>query len=74
MACGIRSVLNWTVSTAQRERLWAEPVPPTGVISAWFVNVAKAHEAFEPESRLRRVVEKYTTDGVAYLVDRLHIR
>ena len=73
-ASGMRSVLNWTVSTARRERLWAEPVPPTGVISAWLASVAKAHEAFEPESRLRRVVEKYTTDGVAYLVDRLHIR
>ncbi len=71
---GIRSVLNWTVTTARRERLWAEPVPPSGFVAVWFDDVATAHEAFEPESRLRPILEKYTTHWVAYLVDRLCIR
>jgi len=71
---GIRSVLNWTVTTARRERLWAEPVPPSGFVAVWFADVATAHEAFEPESRLRPILEKYTTNAVAYLIDRLCIR
>lgn len=71
---GIRSVLNWTVTTARRERLWAEPVPPSGLVAVWFDDVATAHEAIEPESRLRPIFEKYTTHWVAYLVDRLCIR
>ena len=66
--------LNWTVSTAQRERLWAEPAPPTGIASAWFSSVADAHEAFEPSSELRCVIEKHTSDGVAYLIDQLRIK
>jgi len=66
--------LNWTVSTARRERLWTEPSPPTGFICVWFDSVAAAHEAFEPSSALRRVIETHTSDGVAYLIDQLHIR
>lgn len=66
--------LNWTVSTARRERLWVEPSPPTGFIAVWFKSVAKAHEAFEPSSELRDVVEKHTSDGVAYLINQLRIR
>ena len=66
--------LNWTVSTARRERLWTEPSPPTGIICVWFDSVAAAHEAFEPSSALRRVIETHTSDGVAYLIDQLHIR
>jgi len=71
---GNKIALNWTVSTARRERLWAEPSPPTGFISVWLDSVARAHEAFEPSSELRRVIETHTIDGVAYLIDQLHIR
>lgn len=72
-ATGTKVALNWTASTAKRERLWAEPSPPTGLIAAWFKSVAKAHEAFEPSSELRRVVEIHTIDGVAYLINQLRI-
>jgi len=73
-AAGNKIALNWTVSTARRERLWAEPSPPTGFICVWLDSVAGAHEAFEPSSELRCVVETHTSDGVAYLIDQLHLR
>ena len=66
--------LNWTISTARRERLWAEPSPSTGFICVWLDSVARAHEAFEPSSELRRVIETHVEDGVAYLIDELAIR
>ena len=71
---GCTVALNWTISTARRERLWAEPNPPTGFICVWLNSVAKAHEAFEPSSELRRVIEMHVEDGVAYLIDELPIR
>jgi len=71
---GNKVALNWTVSTARRERLWTEPSPPTGFICVWLDSVAMAHEAFELSSELRRVIETHTIDGVAYLIDQLHIR
>jgi EthD domain len=71
---GCTVVLNWTISTARRERLWAEPNPPTGFICVWFDSVAEAHEAFEPTSELRRVIETNVEGGVAYLIDELPIR
>lgn len=73
-ADGINIELNWTVSTAKRERLWAEPAPPTGIVCVWFSSVAKAHEAFEPASKLRDAVERNTSDGIAYLINHLRIR
>lgn len=73
-AAETKVALNWTLSTARRERLWAEPSTPVGFISVWFNSVAKAHEAFEPASELRRVVEMQTNNGVAYLIDRLQFR
>jgi hypothetical protein len=66
--------LNWTISTARRERLWAEPIPPTGFICVWLDSVATAHAAFEPSSGLRRVIETHVEDGAAYLIDELPIR
>ena len=69
-----RVALNWTASTARRERLWAEPNPPTGFICIWLESVAKAHEAFEPSSELRRFIEGNVSDAVAYLIDELSIR
>jgi len=71
---GCTVALNWTISTARRERLWAEPSPPTGFICIWLDSIARAHEAFEPSSELRRVIEEYVRDGVAYLIDELPIR
>lgn len=71
---GTRVALNWTVSTARRERLWAEPAPPAGLITVWFSSVADAHEAFEPTSELRRVIERHTSNSVAYLIDEFRIR
>lgn len=70
---GCTVALNWTISTARRERLWAEPKPPTGFICVWLDSVARAHEAFEPSSELRRVIEPHVEDGVAYLIDELPI-
>jgi len=69
-----RVALNWTASTARRERLWAEPNPPSGFICVWLGSVAKAHEAFEPSSELRRFIEGNVSDAVAYLIDELSIR
>ena len=71
---GCTVALNWTISTARRERLWAEPNPPTGFICVWLDSVAKVHEAFEPASDLRRVIDAHVSDGVAYLIDELPIR
>lgn len=71
---GCTLALNWTISTARRERLWAEPNPPTGFICVWFDSVADAHEAFEPTSELRRVIEAHVEDDVAYLIDELPIQ
>lgn len=71
---GITVALNWTISTARRERLWAEPNSPTGFICVWLDSVARAHEVFEPSSELRRVIEAHVDDGVAYLIDELPIR
>jgi hypothetical protein len=71
---GCKVALNWTLSTARRERLWAEPSPPTGFICVWLDSVARAHEAFEPSSELRRVIEAHVSDGAAYLIDELSIR
>ncbi|VTU22798.1 hypothetical protein H4CHR_01061 [Variovorax sp. PBS-H4] len=73
-ATGTKVALNWTASTAKREQLWTEPFPPTGFVAVWFASVAMAHEAFEPRSELRQVIERHTTDGVAYLIDKLCIR
>lgn len=66
--------LNWTTSTARRERLWAEPNPPAGFICIWLDSVAKAHEAFEPSSALRSVIEVHVSDAAAYLMDVLAFR
>ncbi|MDR6858622.1 EthD domain-containing protein [Variovorax guangxiensis] len=66
--------LNWTISTARRERLWAEPAPPTGLVSIWLPSVAEAHAAFEPSSRLRAAIEHHCLHAVAYLIDQLRIR
>lgn len=71
---GYKVALNWTISTARRERLWAEPSPPTGIICVWLDSVAMAHEVFEPASELRRVIETHASDGVAYLIDELVLR
>lgn len=66
--------LNWTVSTARRERLWSEPNPPTGFVCAWFDSVAAAHAAFDTSSELRRFIEGRISDAAAYLIDVLPIR
>lgn len=72
IACKV--ALNWTVSTARRERLWAEPNPPTGFVCVGLDSVAQAHEAFEACSELRRTLETHVDDAVAYLIDELSIR
>jgi hypothetical protein len=68
---GHRFALNWTVSTAGRERLWAEPRPPDGFIVVWFDSVAAAHDAFDPASGLRRLMEAQVSAATAYLIDEL---
>lgn len=67
-------MLNWTSSTACRERLWAEPSPPAGFVVLWFDTVAQAHEAFEADSALRRLFEAEVQHATAYLIDELTIR
>ena len=66
--------LDWTVSTARRERLWAEPRPPDGFIAVWFDSVAAAHDAFDPASGLRRLIEAQVSAATAYLIDELLVR
>lgn len=70
----VLATLNWTVSTAKRDRLWAEPNPPAGFICIWFESVAKAHEAFEPTSDLCHLIESHVSDAAAYLIDVRRIR
>ncbi|HSV60667.1 MAG TPA: EthD domain-containing protein [Variovorax sp.] len=66
--------LNWTVSTAGRERLWTEPNPPSGFMCIWLESVAKAHASFEPSSELLRFIETHVSEAAAYLIDELRIR
>ncbi|WP_286369347.1 EthD domain-containing protein [Variovorax saccharolyticus] len=72
-ASGWRSALNWTVSTARRERLWSEPSPPDGFAVLWFDSVAAAHDAFD-EGAICRLFAAHLAASTAYLVDELSLR
>jgi hypothetical protein len=65
--------LNWTVSTARRERLWCEPSPPDGFAVLWFQSVAAAHDAFD-EGAICGLFGAHVASATAYLIDELPIR
>lgn len=65
--------LNWTVSTARRERLWSEPSPPDGFAVFWFDSVATAHDAFD-EGPLCNLLAAHSATATAYLINELPIR
>ncbi len=65
---------NWTASTARRDRLWAEPLPPTGFLTFWFANLRAAHDAFSVEGPLAQSLQSLMDEGTAYLVDQLVLR
>jgi hypothetical protein len=69
----LRLELNWTASTARRERLWSEPSPPDGFLVLWFDSVAAAHDAFD-EGRICSVMSANVGSATAYLIDVLSIR
>lgn len=71
---GARFAVDWTTSTASRQRLWSEPHPPTGFLSLRLDSEAQAHAAFAPASPLRRAIESHASDAVAWRVDVLAIR
>ena len=70
---GLAVSMNWTVSTARRERLWSEPSPPDGFAVLWFESVASAHEAFD-EGAVCRLSRAHLASATAYLIDELSIR
>lgn len=65
---------DWTASTARRESLWSEPVPPMGFVSIRLPSVAAAHEAFDEQGAVRAALESELEGAVAYLVDELILR
>lgn len=65
---------NWTASTTRRDRLWAEPLPPTGFLTFWFENLCAAHDAFSVEGPLAQGLQSLMDEGTAYLVDPLVLR
>lgn len=71
---GLPFALNWTVSTARRERLWTEPQPPDGFAVLWLASVADAHDALVDESPLCRLLAAHAHAATAYLIDELVIR
>ncbi|MES2840334.1 MAG: EthD domain-containing protein [Pseudomonadota bacterium] len=66
--------LNWTASSARRDRLWAEPLPPTGFAVFWFANLGSAHDAFAADGLLALGLQSLVDEGTAYLVDPLKMR
>lgn len=66
--------LNWTASSARRDRLWAEPLPPTGFAVFWFANLSSAHDAFAADGLLAHGLQSIVDEGTAYLVDPLRMR
>lgn len=66
--------LNWTASSARRDRLWVEPLPPTGFAIFWFENLRSAHDAFAAEGPIARGLRALVDEGTAYLVDPLKMR
>jgi hypothetical protein len=71
---GGEASMNWTVRSAKRPRLWAEPSPPDGFIAFRVASVAKAHEAFDGDTAFARHVRPLLTQATAYLIDELKIR
>ncbi len=65
--------LNWTVSTARRDRLWSEPLPPDGFAVLRFESVASAHDAFD-EGEICTLFATHLADATACLVDVLSVR
>lgn len=66
---GFSCAFNWTSATAQRDLLWAEPLPPSGFAVIRFKNVATAHMAFEEDAPVRSIFESAVGSAAAYLVD-----
>ena len=71
---GIHGSLDWTASTASRQRLWSEPVPPMGFVTLRFESVAAAHQALDEGSALRALLGAQLEGATAYLVDELVLR
>ena len=65
--------LNWTVTTARRERLWTEPSPPDGFVVVWFESVASAHDAFD-DGAICSLFAAHLANATACLVDVLSVR
>lgn len=65
---------NWTTSHARRERLWAEPVPPTGFAVFWLRSLKDAHDCFARDGAIAATLTELLDDGVAYLVQPLELR
>jgi hypothetical protein len=66
-------VLNWTESTARREKLWCESTPPDGFAVFWFETVAAAHKAFDTDSMLCTAFDEEVVAASAFLIDEITI-
>jgi hypothetical protein len=73
-AVPIQASFNWTVRTAKRERLWAEPVFPDVLVAFWFENVAQAHHGFEADGALAQAIGTMSTRAAVYLIDPLVVK
>lgn len=69
----LRFSMNWTVSTARRERLWFEPLPPDGFAVLWFASVASAHDALD-EGAICSLLATHLAGATAYLINELAVR
>lgn len=65
---------NWTISHARRERLWCEPLTPSGFAVFGFQSLKIAHDSFLKEGVISKSFDSLVEDGAAYLVNVLKMR
>lgn len=65
---------NWTISHARRERLWCEPVTPSGFAVFGFRSLKVAHDSFLKDGIISKLLADYVDEGAAYLVNVLKMR
>lgn len=65
---------NWTTSHARREKLWCEPIAPTGFAIFRFRNLKDAHDAFAPDGAVAISLMESVVEATAYLVNELQMR
>jgi len=70
----VSASFNWTISHARRERLWCEPIAPSGFAVFGFSNLKDAHDTFVSGGIIATALTNSVTEATAYLVNQLKIR